>query len=114
MKTNVKKNNYICQIMGLFNFFGDNEYRVFKYRPRYYNVEEEERRRKFGHVDGTFEKEKKEGNYSPGSYIKGNLRDGNYQDIKSPMKKTHTFIGIITMILIFVMLILIARFYSLL
>jgi len=97
--------------MGLFNFYGEGEHRVFKYRPIYYNVEEEERRRKFGHVDGTFEKEKKEGTYVPGSYIKGNLRDGNYQELKSPMKKAHTIIGIVTMILIFVVLILIARFY---
>lgn len=100
--------------MGAFNFFGDNEHRVFKYRPRYYNPDEEERRRKFGHVDGTFEKEKEEGTYTPGSYIKGNLRDGNYQDLKSPMKKVHTIIGIVTMILIFVVLFQIARFYSLL
>lgn len=100
--------------MGIFNFFGDNEHRVFKYKPIYYNQEEDERRRKFGHVDGTFDKEKKEGAYVPGSYIKGSFRDGNYQEYKSSMKKTHTFIGIITMILIFVVLILIARFYSIL
>ena len=100
--------------MGIFNFFGDHEHRVFNYKPIYYNPEEEERRRKFGHVDGTFEKEKKEGTYSPGTYIKGRFRDGNYQEYKTSMKKAHGLIGIISMILIFVVLILIARFYSLL
>ena len=32
--------------MGVFNFFGDNEHRVFNYKPIYYNPEEEERKRK--------------------------------------------------------------------
>lgn len=100
--------------MGLFNFFGDSEHRVFNYRPVYYNQEEDERRRKFGAVDGTLGKEKQEGTYVPGSYIKGSLRDGHYQRTRSHLKKTQTVIGIITMLLICAVLFFIAKFYSLL
>ena len=42
--------------MGYFNFFGDNEHRVFNYKPIYYDPQEEERKRKFGAVDGSLEK----------------------------------------------------------
>ena len=56
-----------------FGFFGSSEHRVFNYKPRYYNEEKEALKDKFGHVDGTKEKEP----YTPGSYIKGSLRDGN-------------------------------------
>ena len=34
--------------MGLFNFFGENEHRVFNYKPIYYDPAEEERKRRFG------------------------------------------------------------------
>ena len=44
--------------MGLFSFFGDGEHRVFDYKPIYYDKEAEERRQKFGRVDGTLDKEK--------------------------------------------------------
>lgn len=100
--------------MGLFNFFGDNEHRVFNYKPIYYDPAEEERKRRFGAVDGTIEKEKKEGTYVPGSYIKGSFRDGNYQRTRTPMKKVSTIIGIVTMILLFVVLYFIAKIYSML
>ncbi|HAZ74013.1 MAG TPA: hypothetical protein DDX33_07425 [Rikenellaceae bacterium] len=100
--------------MGFFNLFGDSEHRVFNYKPIYYNPEEDERRRKFGSVDGTLEKEKKDGTYVPGSYIKGSLRDGHYQSTREHMKKTQVIIGIISMILIVAVLYFIAKFYSLL
>ena len=100
--------------MGFFNLFGDNEHRVFNYKPIYYNQEEDERRRKFGAVDGTLEKEKQEGTYVPGSYIKGSMRDGHYQSTRTHMQKAQVIIGIVSMILIFVVLYFIARFYSLL
>ena len=45
--------------MGFFNLFGDSEHRVFNYKPIYYNLEEDERRRKFGSVDGTLERRKR-------------------------------------------------------
>ncbi|MDD6773680.1 MAG: hypothetical protein PUD85_07055 [Bacteroidales bacterium] len=94
--------------------FGDNEHRVFNYKPIYYNPEEEERKRKFGAVDGSVDKEKKDGTYVPGSYIKGSFRDGNYQRTRTPMRRAQTIIGIITLILIFVVLYFIAKFYSML
>ncbi|MBS7274524.1 MAG: hypothetical protein Q4D10_00380 [Bacteroidales bacterium] len=100
--------------MGYFNMFGDNEHRVFNYKPIYYNPEEEERKRKFGAVDGSVDKEKKDGTYVPGSYIKGSFRDGNYQRTRTPMRRAQTIIGIITLILIFVVLYFIAKFYSML
>jgi hypothetical protein len=98
--------------MGLFNFFGENEHRVFNYKPIYYDPEEEERKRRFGAVDGTMEKEKKEGTYVPGSYIRGSLRDGSRT--RTPMKRAQTIIGIISLLLIVGMLLYIAKFYSLL
>ena len=100
--------------MALFNFFGDNEHRVFNYKPIYYDQEEEQRRRMFGAVDGTLEKEKENGKYVPGSYIKGSLRDGAYKSTREHLKKGQTIIGIVTMVLIFAVLYFIAKFYSLL
>ena len=98
--------------MGLFNFFGDNEHRVFNYKPIYYDPEEEERKRRFGAVDGTLEQAKKEGTYVPGSYIKGAFREG--PRTRTPMRRTQTIIGIISLLLIVAMLWYIAKFYSLL
>lgn len=99
--------------MGLFNFFGDNEHKVFDYKPIYYNKEDDERRRRFGAVDGTDGK-RPDGAYVPGSYIKGSFRDGNYQRVRGHNKKIQTVIGIITMLLIFAVLWFIAKFYALL
>ena len=100
--------------MGFFNFFGDSEHKVFDYKPIYYNKEEDERKRRFGAVDGTLEKEKEKGSYVPGSYIKGSLRDGGYQRTKSHMTKVQTIIGIISLILVFIVLYFIAKFYGML
>jgi len=100
--------------MGLFNFFGESEHKVFDYKPIYYNKEEEERKRMFGSVDGSIDRAKKEGNYAPGSYIQGSFRDGHYQRVKSHNTKTQTIIGIVSMILIVAVLFFIAKFYSLL
>ena len=98
--------------MGFFNFFGDGEHRVFNYRPIYFNEAEEERKRKFGAVDGSLESGDK--TYVPGSYIKGSMRDGAYQRTRTHMAKTQRIIGIITLILIVAVLYFIAKFYSLL
>ena len=98
--------------MALFNFFGDNEHRVFNYKPIYYDPAEEERKRRFGAVDGSIDKEKKEGTYVPGSYIRGSFREGTRT--RTPMKRIQTLIGIITLLLIAGMLWYIAKFYSLL
>ena len=98
--------------MGLFNFFGENEHRVFNYKPIYYDTEKEELKRRFGAVDGTMEKEKEQGTYVPGSYIRGSFREG--ARTRTPMKRVQTIIGIISLLLIVGMLLYIAKFYSLL
>lgn len=99
--------------MGLFNFPGQQDHRTFNYRPIYYDKEEEERKQMFGKVDGSLEKEKKEGKYVPGSYIKGSLRNGNYEKRRSS-GKFQTIIGIVGLILLFVILIYFTKFFSLL
>lgn len=93
-----------------FGFFGTPEHRVFNYRPRYYDEEKEELRKKFGHVDGTNDKEP----YVPGSIIKGSFRDGNYQRTRSQSTKVQKFIGMFGLILFFVVLLYITKFYNLL
>lgn len=101
--------------MGIFNFFGDNEHRVFNYKPVYFNPEEEERKRRFAQVDGSLDKKKAEDEkYVPGSYVKGSFTDGRYSKTKGHLKRTQTIIGIITMLLIFAVLFLIAKFYTVL
>ena len=46
--------------------FGDQEHRVFNYKPIYYDPKKEELRQKFGHVDGTIDEEMKKDTYVPG------------------------------------------------
>ena len=102
--------------MAFFNFgiFGEQEHRVFNYRPRYYDPEEEKRRQMFGEVDGTNDAARKEGKYVPGSSLRGAFRNGNYQKTRTPMGKAHTFITLVALILIVVVLIYIAKFFTLL
>ena len=100
--------------MGLFNFFGESEHRVFNYKPIYYDKEEEARKEMFGAVDGSKDKAVREKGYAPGSYIKGAWRDGNYRRTASSTSKVQTIIGIVSLILIFAVLYFIAKFYSLL
>jgi hypothetical protein len=97
-----------------FGFFGQQEHRVFNYRPRYYDPEAEERRRLFGDVDGTNEKAKKDGTYVPGSSIRGAWRDGHYQRTRTTATRTQTIISIVTLLLIAVVLVYITKFYALL
>ena len=44
--------------MGFFNFFGDDEHRVFNYKPMYYDKEKEDRMRKFKRERGLREDER--------------------------------------------------------
>ena len=97
-----------------FGFFGTPEHRVFNYKPRYYDPEEEERKRLFGDVDGSNEKAKEEGKYVPGSSIRGAWRDGNYKRTRTAHSRTQAIIGIITLLLIAVVLIYITKLYALL
>ena len=100
--------------MGMFNFFGEQEHKVFDYKPIYYDKEAEERRQKFGRVDGTLDKEKEKGTYVPGSYIKGSLRDGRYQKTRTSSTKAQNIIGLVGLALVAVVLIYIAKIYSVL
>ena len=97
-----------------FGFFGDQEHRVFNYKPRYYDPEEEKRREMFGDVDGTNEKAKEKGEYVPGQHLRGAFRDGNYKRTRGAAGRVQNIIGIITLLLIAVVLIYITKFYSLL
>lgn len=100
--------------MGFFNFPGQQDHRTFNYRPIYYDKDEEERRKVFGKVDGRLEKEKKEGKYVPGSYLKGSLRDGNYETRKSAAGKAQGIIGVIGLVLLIAILIYFTKFFSIL
>lgn len=93
-----------------FGFFGSQEHRVFNYRPRYYDPEKEALKEKFGHVDGTKSKEP----YTPGSYIKGSFRDGNYQKTRQQTNRAQKIIGMIGLLAFFFALVYIAKFYGLL
>ena len=97
--------------MGIFNFsfFGSGEYRVFNYRPRYYDPEKEALKQKFGDVDGSNDKK----SYTPGMYIKGSLRNGRYQKTRGA-NKVQKILGFVSLILAFVVIYLIAKYYSLL
>jgi len=97
-------------IMGIFNFgfFGTQEHRVFNYRPRYYDEEKEALKEKFGAVDGSLKK-----TYVPGAHIKGSLRNGNYSKTRGA-GKAQRIIGMVTLILAFVVIYLIAKYYPLL
>ena len=97
-----------------FGFFGNQEHRVFNYKPRYYDPEEEQRKRMFGDVDGSNKAAREKGEYVPGSSIRGAIRDGNYQKTRSVQSRTQVIISIITLLLIAGVLWYIVKFYSLL
>lgn len=112
-----------------FNFFGESEHRVFNYKPVYYDPEKEERKRLFGKVDGSLDSdagtptgddkaggaETSGANYKPGKYIYGSFRDGNYQRSRSTSSnKVQKIIGLVGLILFFIVLYYIARFYGIL
>lgn len=102
--------------MGLFNWFGDQEHRVFDYKPIYYDKEKDELKKRFGAVDGSMDKKDEDGKsvYTPGSYIKGSMRDGNYSHSRSHNTKAQNIIGLIGLILVAAVLFYIAKFYTLL
>ena len=96
--------------MGLFNFsfFGTQEDRRFNYKPRFYDPETEERRKKYG----DFTKPKDE-TYVPGKHIKGSLRDENYKrtrEINTNQKK----LGVVTMLLLFAVVYLVYKYFPML
>ena len=91
-----------------FNFFGKQEVRGFNYRPRFYDPEAEERRKKYGDftkpVDDT---------YTPGKHVRGSFRDGNYQRTKE-VSRNQKAIGMVTMILLFAVVYLIYKYFPVL
>ena len=91
-----------------FSFFGKQEVRRFNYRPRFYDPEAEERRKKYG----DFTKPKEEG-YVPGQHLKGSLRDGNYQRTKE-IGQNQKYIGMITVILLFAVVYLLFKYFPIL
>lgn len=91
-----------------FGFFGSQEHRVFDYKPRYYDKDKDELRQKFGKVDGSTGRDEK-GEYVPGSFIKGSFRDGNYQKQRSNGGRAIKLIGMVTLLLVLVILIYIAK-----
>lgn len=112
-----------------FSLFGENEHRQFNYKPRYYDVEKEERRRFFGEhpeieelgdedikeaQDQAAKDAAQDSQHKPGRYISGSFRDGNYQRTRKDTSKTQKIIGIVSLVLIFVVFIYIAKFYTIL
>ena len=93
-----------------FNFFGTQDVRKFNYKPRFYDPEVEERRKKYG--DFTKPKEEEQ-EYVPGKYVKGSLRDGNYQR-KQEVSRNQKAIGAVSMILLFTVVYLIYKYFPLL
>lgn len=96
-----------------FSWFGEQEHRVFNYKPIYYDPEKEERKRIFGQVDGSADEDKEKGTYVPGASIRGSFRNGNYARRRGT-SRAQGIIGIIGLILVAVILIYIVKFYSLL
>ena len=90
-----------------FSFFGKQEVRRFSYRPRFYDPEVEERRKKYG----DFTKPKEE--YKAGSHIKGSFRDGNYQKTHD-VAQNQKAIGGGTIILLFAVVYLIYKYFPIL
>ena len=97
-----------------FGFFGDQEHKVFNYKPRYYDPEAEERKAKFSAVDGSAGKAGEEETFVPGSSLRGAFRGGNYSRRRASGGRVQIIIGFVTLLLIAVVLIYITKFYSLL
>ena len=102
--------------MALFNFgwFAPREHRVFNYKPRYYDPDEEARKEMFGRVDGRYDKEKKDGTYVPGSSIQGAFRNGNYQRTRGHATKAQSVISLVGLLLLALAMIYFAKIFQLL
>ena len=93
-------------VMAFFNFFGEGEHRVLKYKPMYYDPDAPETKDADGKVS------RKKGAYVPGAYIKESMGEGPVR--KSHMSRVSKLIGIFSLLLIAAILFYIAKFYSLL
>ena len=94
-----------------FKFFGTQEVRKFSYKPRFYDPEKEERRKKYARYGKPEEMPDEE--YTPGKYIKGSLRDGNYSRTEE-VGRNQKVIGVITTILLFAVIFLIYKYFPIL
>ena len=96
--------------MAFFNFgiFGEQEHRVFNYKPRYYDPEKEAVKQKFAGVDGTTEKE----DYVPGTYLKGAFRRENRY--RTASNRARTFVTLAGLLMVIVILIYVAKLYPIL
>lgn len=83
--------------------------RRFSYKPRFYDPEKEERRKKYG----DFTKPKEDTPYVPGKHVKNSFRDGNYQRTKE-IGRNQKIIGMFTTVLLFVVVYLIYKYFPLL
>ena len=97
--------------MAFFNFFGEGEHRVFRYKPRYYNEDKQNLSERFGNDEKEAEKEGE--GYVPGSIIKQNMADGG-PERKSHMPAINKYLGIASLLLIAVILYYIAKYFTLL
>lgn len=98
----------------MFNWFGEQEHNTFDYKPIYYDKEKDELRKKFGKVDGSEDMKDEKTPYVPGSYIKGSLRDGNYQKSVRAGNRAQNIIGLVGLILVIIALLYIAKFFTIL
>lgn len=98
----------------MFNWFGEQEHNTFDYKPIYYDKEKDELKKKFGKVDVSMDKEEDKSTYVPGSYIKGSLRDGNYQKSVRAGSRAQNIIGLVGLILVIIVLLYIAKFFTIL
>ena len=91
---------------------------MFNYKPIYYDKEAEELERKYGKADGSREakmdKEIEDGTYVPGTYLKESMRSKRRMTGRSHANKAQSIIGLVGLLLIFIVLFYIAKFYILL
>lgn len=92
-----------------FSFFGKQEVRKFNYRPRFYDPETEERRKKYGDMT----KKPDSSTYVPGQYVKGSLRDGKYQRTED-VSRNQRAIGVVTILLLFAVIYLVYKYFPIL
>ena len=93
-----------------FSFFGTQEVRRFSYKPRFYDPEKEEQRKRLKKAG--FNKEE-DHNYVPGQHLRGSLRDGNYQK-KADVSRNQKIVGVFTTILLFAVVYLVYKYFPVL
>ena len=93
-----------------FSFFGTQEVRRFSYKPRFYDPEKEEQKKRLKKAGF---KSEEEHTYVPGQHLRGSLRDVNYQR-KVEVSRNQKRIGVVTMGLLFAVIYLVYKYFPLL